>query len=450
MAGWTNIGKIPELQKRLLFTLMILAFYRLGVHIWIPGINPGALEDFFKQQESGGLFSLINTFTGGGFQNMSVFALGIMPYITASIILELLTVVFPYLDKLKKEGEVGRKKITQYTRYLTVCLSVAQGLGIAFMLQGWHNDFGGRGLINISPGQSWWEFRIMTVITITAGTALIMWLGEQITERGIGNGISLIIFAGIVARTPAGIYETIQQVASGTMHIFVLLLVGVVMVLVIAAIVFVERAQRKLPVQYPARTVGRKMYKGVKTHLPLKVNQAGVIPPIFASSLLSFPTTISGVFQQGEGGGLGWVQMLASAFNPMSWQYNAIYGLLIIFFTFFYTAVKFNPMDVSDNLKRQGGYIPGVRPGQNTSDYIDRILTRLTSGGAMYLVAVCVLPSILMTLLGIPFYFGGTGLLIVVGVAMDTASQMESHLIARHYDGFLGAKGPKIKGRRSR
>jgi len=446
MAGWTNIGKIPELQKRLLFTLLILAFYRLGVHIWIPGINPQALQSFFEQQESGGLFSLINTFTGGGFQQMSVFALGIMPYITASIILELLTVVFPYLDKLKKEGEVGRKKITQYTRYLTVGLSIAQGLGIAFMLQSWHNS---QPILNMPEGGSWWSFRIMTVITITAGTALIMWLGEQITERGIGNGISLIIFAGIVARTPAGIYETIQQVISGSMHIFVLLLVGVIMIMVIAAIVFVERAQRRLPVQYPARTVGRKMYKGVKTHLPLKVNQAGVIPPIFASSLLSFPTTISGVFQQTEGG-VGFMQMLASAFNPMSWQYNVIYGLLIIFFTFFYTAVTFNPMDVSDNLKRQGGYIPGVRPGQNTSDYIDRILTRITCGGSIYLVAVCVLPSILMGLLGIPFYFGGTGLLIVVGVAMDTASQMESHLIARHYDGFLGAKGPKMKGRRSR
>ncbi|MFO8058805.1 MAG: preprotein translocase subunit SecY [bacterium] len=447
MAGWTNIGKIPELQKRLLFTLLILAFYRLGVHVWIPGINPGALENFFEQQQSGGLFSLINTFTGGGFQNMSVFALGIMPYITASIILQLLTVVFPYLDKLQKEGEVGKKKITQYTRYLTVGLSIAQGMGIAFMLQSWHNQFQGpHSLINIGPGESWWSFRIMTVITITAGTALIMWLGEQITERGIGNGISLIIFAGIVARTPAGIYETIQQVASGTMHLFVLILIGVIMVAVIAAIIFVERAQRKLPVQYPARTVGRKMYKGVKTHLPLKINQAGVIPPIFASSLLSFPTTISGVFQQSGGeSSMGWMQMLASAFNPMSWQYNVIYGLLIMFFTFFYTAVTFNPIDVSDNLKRQGGYIPGVRPGQNTSDYIDRILTRITTGGSVYLVAVCVLPSILMALLGIPFYFGGTGLLIVVGVAMDTASQMESHLIARHYDGFLGAKGPKMK-----
>ncbi len=446
MAGWTNIGKIPELQKRLLFTLLILAFYRLGVHIWIPGINPQALKSFFEQQQSGGLFSLINTFTGGGFQQMSIFALGIMPYITASIILELMTVVFPYLDKLKKEGEVGRKKITQYTRYLTVGLSIAQGMGIAFMLQSWHNN---QPILNMPEGGSWWYFRIMTVITITAGTALIMWLGEQITERGIGNGISLIIFAGIVARTPLGIYETIQQVASGSMHIFVLLLVGVVMVMVIAAIVFVERAQRRLPVQYPARTVGRKMYKGVKTHLPLKVNQAGVIPPIFASSLLSFPTTISGVFQE-TGGSVSWMQMMAGAFNPMSWQYNVIYGLLIVFFTFFYTAVTFNPMDVSDNLKRQGGYIPGVRPGQNTSDYIDRILTRITCGGSIYLVSVCVLPSILMGLLGIPFYFGGTGLLIVVGVAMDTASQMESHLIARHYDGFLGPKGPKMKGRRSR
>ena len=446
--GWTNIGKIPELQRRLLFTVMILAFYRLGVHIWIPGINTDALARIFEQHR-GGIFGLINTFTGGGFENMSVFALGVMPYITASIILQLMTVVFPYLAKLQKEGEAGKKKITQYTRYLTVVLSLAQSMAIAFMLEGWSRDMAGGGaapLVN-NPGLA---FVLMTMITITAGTALIMWLGEQITERGVGNGISLIIFAGIVAQMPLGIYETIMMVRNNEITFGLLLFVGVGMLAVIGCIVFMERAQRRLPVQYPARTVGRKMYRGVKTHLPLKINAAGVIPPIFASALLSFPTTITAFFGQSTGAEVTWVDWFARAFNPLAWQYNTIYGLLIMFFTFFYTAVTFNPIDVADNLKRQGGYIPGVRPGQNTSDYIDRIMTRITMGGSLYLVAVCVLPSILMGVLNLPFYFGGTSLLIVVGVSMDTAAQIESHLIARHYDGFLGPKGARIKGRRGR
>ncbi len=442
MSGWTNIGKIPELQRRLLFTVAIFAVYRLGVHVPIPGIDPGALKAFFQQQQAaGGMFGLINTFTGGGFSNMSIFALGIMPYITASIILQLLTVVFPYLDRLQKEGEVGRKKITQYTRYLTVVLSSLQSTGIAFMLESWTVNE-----IQVVPVKGW-GFRVMTIITLTAGTALIMWLGEQITERGIGNGISLIIFAGIVARMPAGIFNTLNQFATGEQNIFSLVFVAAGMVAVIGAIVYVERAQRRISVQYPARTVGRKMYKGVKTHLPLKVNPAGVIPPIFASSLLMFPSTFTTIFQQSES---PWMQWLNQALSPVSWQYNTLYGILIIFFTYFYTAVQFNPIDLADNLKKHGGYIPGVRPGQNTADYIDRILTRITTGGALYLVAVCVLPSILMGTLNIPFYFGGTSLLIVVGVAMDTAGQMESHMIARHYEGFLGPKGAKIRGRRAR
>lgn len=443
-AGWTNIGKIPELQRRILFTVGILAAYRLGVHVPVPGVNVQALANFFANQQ-GGLFGLINTFTGGGFNRMSVFALGIMPYITSSIILELLTVVFPYLDRLKKEGEVGRKKITQYTRYLTIVLSAIQSVAIAAWLQNLSVS-GGEGGVAVVAGGGW-GFRIMTIITLTAGTALIMWLGEQITERGIGNGISLIIFAGIVAQVPSGIYMVLEQFSNEEQDLLTLLMVGGGMVAVIGAIVFVERAQRRIPVQYPARTVGRKMYKGVKTSLPLKVNPAGVIPPIFASSLLMFPTTFTSLFQGNDSTWIGW---LNAALSPSSWQYNTLYGILIIFFTYFYTAVQFNPVDVADNLKKHGGYIPGVRPGQNTADFIDRILTRLTTGGALYLVAVCVLPSIFTGAANVPFYYGGTSLLIVVGVAMDTAAQMESHLIARHYDGFLGAKGPKMKGRRGR
>jgi preprotein translocase subunit SecY len=449
--SWSNIGKIPELQRRMLYTVGILAAYRVGVHIPVPGVNLQALSAFFQQQQQAGgtLFGLLNTFTGGGFNRMSVFALGIMPYITASIILDLLTVVFPYLDKLKKEGEVGRKKITQYTRYFTIVLSAVQSVALASWVESLTvGGGGGMGAVKVvsNPGL---VFVIMTVITMTAGTALIMWLGEQITERGIGNGISLIIFAGIVARIPAGIYQVLEQFGTGEQNIFTLVAIVVGMVAVVAAIVLVERAQRRISVQYPARIVGRKMSKGVKTHLPLKVNTAGVIPPIFASSLLMFPSSFLGMIGQ-KSAESNWAQLLNSMLNPSGWQYNTIYGILIIFFTYFYTAVQFNPIDVADNLKKHGGYIPGVRPGQNTADYIDRILTRITLGGSLYLVAVCVLPSIFIGTVNVPFYYGGTSLLIVVGVAMDTASQMEAHLIARHYDGFLGAKGPRMKGRRGR
>jgi preprotein translocase subunit SecY len=446
MSGWTNIGKIPELQRRLLFTFGILAAYRLGAHIPVPGVNAKAIAAFFEAQAGGGLFDLIGQFTGGGFNRMSVFALGIMPYITASIILQLMGVVFPYLDKLQKEGEVGRKKITQYTRYLTVALSAVQSVAIAYWLQGL--TVGGEGGVLRVVSNPGFVFIVLTVISLTAGTALIMWLGEQITERGIGNGISLIIFAGIVARVPHGIYTTIQQFASGEQSILTILFVGLGMVVVIGGIIYVERAQRKIPVQYPSRMVGRgRMTKSVKTFLPLKVNTSGVIPPIFASSLLMFPATITSLFQQSQSN-LG--SMLGAILNHEGWQYNTLYGILIIFFAYFYTAVQFNPVDVAENLKKHGGYIPGVRPGQNTADYIDKILTKITLGGALYLVAVCVLPTILTSTINIQFYFGGTSLLIVVGVAMDTAAQIEAHLIARHYDGFLGPKGGRIKGRRTR
>jgi preprotein translocase subunit SecY len=358
-----------------------------------------------------------------------VFALGIMPYISASIILQLLTVVVHHLERLKKEGEQGRKKITQYTRYGTIVLSVIQGFGISVGLEQ-------MGTV-VDPG---WYFRVMTVLTLTAGTAFIMWLGEQITEKGIGNGISLIIFAGIVANLPSAVGNTFQQLSIGEMNIFTALLLLVFMVAVVAVIIYVETAQRRIPVQYAKRVVGRKMYGGQSTHLPLKINTSGVIPPIFASSIIMFPATIASFIN------VPFMQSVANSLQPGSFLYELIFVAFIFFFCYFYTAVTFNPVDVADNMKKQGGYIPGIRPGKWTADYIDRVLTRITLGGATYVSVVCVLPSILITKFNVPFYFGGTALLIVVGVAIDTISQMESHMLARHYDGFL--KKGAIRSRR--
>jgi len=437
MAGFGSISKIPELQRRLLFTAAMFAVYRIGCHVPVPGVNGAALTELLSSRQQT-LFGLLNTFTGGAFERMSVFALGIMPYITSSIIFSLLAVVVPYLEQLQKEGELGRRKITQYTRYGTVLLSAVQSLMLAFWLEQQVNP----SLVS-APG---WAFRLMTIITLTSGTAFIMWLGEQITERGIGNGISLIIFAGIVARLPNDIADTLVMLSQGELSFFVLLGIGLLMVAVVGGIVFVERGQRRIPVQYPSRTVGRRMFKGVKTHLPLRINTAGVIPPIFASSILAFPQTFL-QFLPSENPNMI-LQWINNALNMFGWQYNALYAAGIIFFTYFYTAVQFNPVDVADNLRKHGGYIPGVRPGKNTADHIDRVLTRITLGGALYLCAVCVLPSILVSSAGVPFWFGGTSLLIVVGVALDTAQQMEAHMLARHYDGFLGAKGPKMRGRR--
>jgi preprotein translocase subunit SecY len=359
-----------------------------------------------------------------------------MPYISASIILQLLTVVVPHLERLSKEGEAGRKKITQYTRYGTVILSIIQGFGIAVGLE--RMSVPGAAAVVAYPG---WSFRLMTVITLTAGTAFIMWLGEQITERGIGNGISLIIFAGIVARMPSAIGNTFSLMRTGEIGVFLVLILMVLMVLVVGFIIFVERGQRRIPVQYAKRIVGRKMYGGQSTHLPLKINTSGVIPPIFASSIIMFPATIANFVK------IPWVQSAAQAMTPGSIVYNLIYVGFIIFFCFFYTAVTFNPVDVADNMKKYGGYIPGIRPGKRTADYIDRVLTRITFGGAIYVSAVCVLPTILISRFNVPFYFGGTALLIVVGVAIDTVSQMESHMLARHYEGFMKKGGP-FKGRR--
>jgi len=433
--GFQNIFKIPELKKRILFTLGLLIVYRIGVHVPVPGIDSVALASFFKAAEAT-IFGIFNMFSGGAFEKLSVFALGIMPYISASIILQLLTVVIPHLEQLKKEGEQGRKKITQYTRYGTVVLSIIQGFGISVGLESMSAPDGSP--VVLLPG---WAFRLMTVITLTAGTAFIMWLGEQITERGVGNGISLIIFAGIVCRLPAASVNTVRLLSTGEMGIFAILILVVLMVAVVGFIIFVEQGQRRIPVQYAKRVVGRRMYGGQSTHLPLKINTSGVIPPIFASSIIMFPATI-GSFVKVE-----WIQTITAAMRPGNAVYELLFVGFIFFFCYFYTAVTFNPVDVADNMKKAGGYIPGIRPGKRTADYIDKVLTRITLGGAIYVSAVCVLPSILITRFNVPFYFGGTALLIVVGVAIDTVAQMESHMLSRHYEGFLKKGGGKMKGR---
>jgi len=432
--GFQNIPKIPELKRRIIITLLLLAVYRIGVHVPTPGIDAAALSAFFAQAK-GTLFSFIDMFSGGAFERLSVFALGIMPYISSSIILQLLTVVVPHLERLSKEGEAGRKKITQYTRYGTVLLSLIQGFGISVGLERMTGP--GGELVVMDPG---WAFRLMTMITLTAGTAFIMWLGEQITERGIGNGISLIIFAGIIARLPTAISNSARLIRTGEMGILITLFLIVLMVAVVGAIIYVERGQRRIPVQYAKRIVGRRMYGGQSTHLPLKVNTAGVIPPIFASSIIMFPATIASFVDH------PWMKAVSAQLAPGSLIYELIYVGFIFFFCYFYTAVTFNPTDVADNMRKYGGYIPGLRPGQKTAEFVDRVLTRLTFSGAVYVSAICVLPSILITNFYVPFYFGGTALLIVVGVALDTVGQIESHMLMRHYEGFM--KRGRIKGRR--
>jgi preprotein translocase subunit SecY len=432
--GFQNIPKIPELKRRVFITLLLLAVYRIGVHVPTPGIDAAALSAFFAQAK-GTLFSFIDMFSGGAFERLSVFALGIMPYISSSIILQLLTVVVPHLERLSKEGEAGRKKITQYTRYGTVLLSLIQGFGISVGLERMTGP--GGELVVLDPG---WGFRLMTMITLTSGTAFIMWLGEQITERGIGNGISLIIFAGIVARMPLAISNSIRLLRTGELGILVTIGIIVLMVGVVGAIIYVERGQRRIPVQYAKRIVGRRMYGGQSTHLPLKVNTAGVIPPIFASSIIMFPATIANFLDH------PWMKTVSDSLMPGSLVYELIYVGFIFFFCYFYTAVTFNPTDVADNMRKYGGYIPGIRPGKKTAEFVDRVLTRITFSGAVYVSLVCVLPSVLITKFNVPFYFGGTALLIVVGVALDTVGQIESHMLMRHYEGFM--KSGRIKGRR--
>jgi preprotein translocase subunit SecY len=434
MSGLASAANIPELRKRVIFTLLMLMVYRMGVQIPTPGINGEALASFFQQNAST-LFGMFNMFSGGALENFSIFALGIMPYISASIIIQLLTVVIPQLETLKKEGEAGRRKITQYTRYGTVGLSIIQGFFIASGLEGMTGP-GGAAIVMV-PGI---QFKLMTVLTLTAGTSFIMWLGEQMTERGIGNGISLIIYAGIIARMPAAIVNSIQLIKSGEIPMIFVPIMLLMMFGVVAIIVFFETAQRRIPIQYAKRVVGRKVYGGQSSHLPLKINISGVIPPIFASSIMMFPATIGAFIQ------IDWVQQISAALSPGTIYYYILYIGMIVFFCFFYTAVTFNPDDVAENLKKNGGFVPGIRPGKKTAEFVDKVLTRLTVVGAIYLSLVCVLPTLLISKFNIPFYFGGTALLIVVGVAIDTISQIESHLVMRNYEGFM--KAGKIKGRR--
>jgi len=462
-----NIWDIPDLRKRVLFTLGMLAIYRLGNHIPTPGINAAALIDFFEQNK-GNWFGLVDMFSGGNLAKVTVFALGIMPYISSSIILQLLTVVWPYLEKLSKEGELGRRKITQYTRYGTVLLSIIQSLGIAVYLERMTLNETFRIVEN--PGI---PFKLMTVMTLTTGTAFIMWLGEQITERGIGNGMSLLIFAGIVVGFPSGMLSTVEMVRRGDLSLLATMFLLAMMVGVVAAIVFVERGQRRITVQYAKRVVGRRMYGGQSTHLPLRVNTSGVIPVIFASSIIAFPQTIASFFQANN----PWMQSVSEQLQWGMPLYNLLYVSFIIFFCYFYTAIVFNPDDVAENMRKYGGFVPGIRPGKRTAEYLDHILGRITFGGAIYLALIALLPEFLMAgfkVAPIPvigpgldvflsennlgwiteglhlnFYFGGTSLLIIVGVAMDTVAQVEAQLIMRHYDGFSGpGKGRRIRGRR--
>ncbi|RMG73195.1 MAG: preprotein translocase subunit SecY [Nitrospirae bacterium] len=431
LSSFQNIFKIEELKKRIFYTLALLAVYRIGCHIPTPGINGEELSKFLTER-GGALMGFFDIFSGGALSRVTIFALGIMPYISASIILQLLTVVIPSIGKLAKEGEEGRKKIVKYTRYGTVLISAIQSFGIAVGLESM-----AQGAFIQHPG---WSFRLMTMITLTAGTAFIMWLGEQITERGIGNGISLIIYAGIVARLPNAVISTIRLLKAGELSILFLIFLIAMMVFVVGAIIYIERGERRVPVQYAKRVVGRKVYGGQSTHLPLKVNTSGVIPPIFASSIIMFPATIAGFIS------IPWVQGVARQLTPGTALYTILYVGMIIFFSYFYTAIIFNPVDVADNLKKYGGYIPGIRPGQKTADYLYRVLSRLTFVGAIYLSIVCVLPTFLIKEFNVPFYFGGTSLLIVVGVALDTVSQIESHLLTRSYDGLL--KRSRVRGRR--
>ncbi len=431
LASFQNIFKIPELRKRVLFTLVMLVVARIGAYVPTPGINN---EELFKflQEQGGALLGFLDIFSGGALSRVTIFALGIMPYISASIILQLLTVVIPHLTKLAKEGERGRKQIIKYTRIGTIGIALVQGFGIAVGVEQMN-----QGAFVLNPG---WPFRLMTVITLTAGTAFLMWLGEQVTERGVGNGISLIIFAGIVARLPSAVVQTFNLYTVGELSLILLALLVLVMVAVVTAIVFLETGRRKIPVQYAKRVIGRRVYWGQSTHIPLKINTAGVIPPIFASSLIAFPATIAGFIQ------IPWVQSIGASLAPGSILYTLMYVSLIIFFCFFYTAVILNPVDMADNLKKYGGFIPGIRPGQRTSDYIYKVLTRVTFAGSIYLAIVCVIPEIMIYKLNVPFYFGGTSLLIVIGVGLDTAQQIESHMLMRDYGGFLGSSG--MKGRR--
>ena len=428
-----SIFKVEELRRRIFFTLGLLVVYRIGGHIPTPGVDGSVLTQFLSSQQS--IFGLLDLFAGGAFAKATIFAMGIMPYISASIMLQLLGAVIPFLQRLQREGEEGRRKITQYTRYLTVAIAAAQAYGTAAFLTS--VDYNGIKAVHMD---TFW-FIILTIITFTTGTIFIMWLGEQITERGIGNGISLIIFIGIIARFPEAIVTEIQFLWGGTRAIWLEMIMVAGMLFVVAAIILMTRAQRRIPVQYPRKVVGRRVFGGATTHLPLSINSAGVIPIIFAQSIMFLPSTVAQFFPDTD-----WVQnLVAVTLAPGALWYNLIYGLIIVFFAYFYTAIVFNPVEIADNMRKNGGYIPGIRPGKNTADHIDRILTRITLPGALFFAMIAILPWTLISYFGVDFFFGGTGLLIVIGVALDTLQQIESHLLMRHYDGFM--KKGRIRGR---
>ncbi len=435
IAGVQNIGRITELRQRILFTFGMLAVYRVGAYIVTPGIDPEVVRNFFAQMQ-GTIFGLFTLFSGGALEQLSIFSLGIMPYISASIIFQLLTIVIPQLEELKKEGEQGQRRINQFTRYATIGLALFQGFLLAVALE--NGQFGAGAVTN--PG---WAFRIMCALTLTTGTAFIMWLGEQITERGIGNGISLIIFAGIIIRIPSAIANLFDLISTDQFSLLQTVVFAAMAVFVVFLVIIVERGQRRIPIQHARRVVGKRVQQGGMTYFPLRVNTAGVIPAIFASSLLLFPLTV-GQFTNTP----AVEQFIQDYMNPGGWVYEGIYVGLIVFFTYFYTAIMINPVDVAENIKRSGAYIPGIRPGKKTAEYIDRILSRITLVGALYISAVCVLPTLLATRMGLPFQYGGTALLIVVGVGLDTIAQIEAHLVSRQYEGF--AQGARIRGRLQR
>ena len=437
-ASFANITKVPELRRRLLFTLGMLAVYRVGVFITAPGVDRNVMRTVVGRQQ-GGLLGMFNLFSGGALENLSIFALGIMPYISTSIILQLFGMVYKPIDEMRKEGEQGRRKLDQYTRYGTIVLSAFQAFGISMYLEGLNNNDLGGGRFGDVVAHPGWGFRLMTIITLTTGTAFIMWIGEQITERGISNGISLIIFAGIIADLPSIAFGYFQQNAGNIQPLSVVTLV-VAVLLTVAIIVFFERGQRKIPIVYSRRQVGRRVYGGQTAHLPLKVNTAGTIPPIFASSLLMFPATLASMNLPG-------MDFLNNVMNRGDWVFNTFYAGLIIFFAFFYTSVTFQPVDVADNLKKQQANIPGIRPGRQTAEYIDKVLTRITFGGALYVAAVCLIPNFISNYYRVPFRFGGTSIMIVVGVALDMVSQIESHLLTRNYEGLAGPRVSRIRGR---
>ncbi len=437
LGALSNIAKIPELRRRLLFSLGMLAVYRVGVYVTVPGADRQAMQEFMGQSNNGSLLGMLNLFSGGALEQVSIFALGVAPYVSASIIFQLLSSIFKPLEELRKEGELGQRKINQYTRYATIVLALVQGFSIALYLESKQTV----DLVSVvrDPG---WGFRLMTMLSLATGTAFIMWLGEQITERGIGNGISLIIFAGIVADFPQALAQTWQFTSTGQITPVSLLIAAVLILGSVATIVFFERGQRRIPIEYSRRIIGRKMYGGQRTHLPLRVNSSGVIPPIFASTVLMLPSTLANLK-------IPYMQTASEVIQRGDWVYNTLFVLLTVFFCYFYTSVTFPPVDLADNLKKQGAFIPMIRPGKETADYIEKVLMRITFGGAMYVALVCILPGLMQQYLHITSPFGGTSIMIVVGVALDTVNQIESYLISRHLEGFAGPGGPRIQGRRA-